>query len=165
MAANKSTVLNSTFHQICWSTLLFTSKQPLKFFFLFWRPWASHFTSIALHADDLNLVNFKMFVRVCTERPRSGIKESNSIELCNKIFTNFLCQFRLVCPSLWAINSNCEERYCLILWMRRNTKIPCSWVSMPGQAKEPTQWVMCNLLWTPLLNMAELLGLWVKGAK
>jgi hypothetical protein len=30
---------------------------------------------------------------------------------------------------------------CLVLWMRRKTEIPCTRVSMPGQAKDPTQGV------------------------
>jgi hypothetical protein len=32
--------------------------------------------------------------------------------------------------------------YCLVLRMRRKTDIPCTWVSMPVQAKDPTQEVI-----------------------
>jgi hypothetical protein len=43
---------------------------------------------------------------------------------------------------------------CLVLWMRHKTEIPCTQVSMPRQATDPTRGGMCNLLWTPLLHLS-----------
>jgi hypothetical protein len=36
---------------------------------------------------------------------------------------------------------------------------------MPGQAKDPTQGVNCNLLWTPLLQYSRSLNYWAYMAR